>query len=732
MMATAAELEEERRKERKVALGNSVRGYVSAITQRHNEIEHECAQGGDLTKAQSALNSMKNTFQNYEVDVNKLMSLQKPNSVQFNELSEKLVLIQSKVSDSIRKVNDLALRNVSQAKSVTGSVKSRSSVGSRSSARAIANARLEGLKAKQRFLCSPEVKQKKLEAEKLVLQAQAKQKEVEELINIQADIKQAEAEVENLDEEGVEDGSPEDSPVESTRIDDQNQVKNAATGQAGGGGGILNTIKGFFITPKPSVNIVNNKGEMPVPSTILKNDSTSKEKTQISVHTKLNGSELNPFAECYVTTPCNPGAIKQKKLTFKSDVHPDELCRPEPMKTCPMCEKGVSVKCSVCPECNTDLMTHSVRPSALGHSAQDGTQQMSMLDTSALDPLLKLQNKMLDTLTLPKSTLTPYSGDPIAYHTFITRFDAIVGEKVVDGISKLDLLCQYCTGKAYDSIQGCVSIRPPEEGYKRAREILEDRYGDPYTITKAHIDRITKCPALKMHDSEALRSYADRMRTTYEIMSSMGMLSEVDNRDKIVEVVKKLPCNIRGKWQNRSQDYKEKHKKYPSFIDLVQFIEKYAKQENDPVHGSNLYSEQSPQRSHRGQRSVGTIMNTVTNQSSPGNSTGVGSSHSQLDPNYKCRVCAQNHTIIHCEKFKSMGAKERLAFIRDQRLCFNCMRSSSHLAHECRLQKICTIGNCNKDKLHHPMLHEAFNASGSHPESNGSDTLVAGRQESEP
>ena len=166
---------------------------------------------------------------------------------------------------------------------------------------------------------------------------------------------------------------------------------------------------------------------------------------------------------------------------------------------------------------------------------------------------------------------------------------------------------------------------------------MEDRYGDPYTITKAHIDRITKCPALKMHGSEALRSYADCVRTTYVIMSSMGMLSEVDNRDKIVEVVKKLPCDIRGKWQNKSQDYKEKHKKYPNFIDLVQFIERYAKQENDPVHGSNLYSEQSSQRSNRGQRSFGTVMNSMTNQSPPGggsDSTGVGSS--QLNPNYKC------------------------------------------------------------------------------------------------
>ncbi len=46
-MATAEELEMERREERKVALGNSLRGYAAAIKQRSDEIEHVCTQGGN-------------------------------------------------------------------------------------------------------------------------------------------------------------------------------------------------------------------------------------------------------------------------------------------------------------------------------------------------------------------------------------------------------------------------------------------------------------------------------------------------------------------------------------------------------------------------------------------------------------------------------------------------------------------------------------------------------------
>lgn len=81
-------------------------------------------------------------------------------------------------------------------------------------------------------------------------------------------------------------------------------------------------------------------------------------------------------------------------------------------------------------------------------------------------PLIRLdyQNKgdyIFNTLKrLPKTEIMKFDGDPLKYWQFIRTFDSIVGNTQVDPTSKLNVLLQYCTGKALQVIECCVIMDP--------------------------------------------------------------------------------------------------------------------------------------------------------------------------------------------------------------------------------------------------------------------------------
>ncbi len=717
--SSARAASDEALQEKRIALTKTIGGYLSAMTLRHNEIENSL-QSQDLQTAQTALESMRITFAKFEADMFALMSLHRERSDTYEELSEKLAKAQERMNRAISNVSDLALRNVSATKqpSVAGSVQSHSSKSSKAAAQAIAKARLEGLKAKEAYLNSPEVQQKKidaqLEAQRLAIEAREREKKVEASINLQAEIKQAEAEVENLEQDGETSskyGSIDDTnfderglltgPTEST----QNQPTLPAP--AGSGGGFMNYVKGFF-TPRNT----NVKNKVVLPSTIQPKPELKNVHTKSHVKSHRSERVLNPEAVPFETcTPTATGNVSRpRKISFDLEKHVDS----ELYKKCPSCNLHVNAKCSLCPECGVDFAGRSV----LGGS--------TLLETTALDPLLKLQTKMLDTLTLPTSTLIQFDGDPLKFHLFFTRFDAVVDKKEVDAGNKLNLLTQYCIGRASGSIRACSSMKPPETAYKRAREILFDRFGDPHTIATAHVENITKCSVIKNYDGEALRSFADQVRNCYETMNALDMLSEISNKRTMIEVVTRLPTTVIGRWQTESQKYKKKHKGvYPKFIFLVEFIEDEAKRATDSVYGSNLYSKDS--RGKGQQRSSSTSMNTSgdkvnSQQNNGGNKSGGGSasggpsgqsggSGSRPPGGFKCRYpgCGQTHTLVKCDKFAALSPAKRLQFVKDNYLCFLCLRGDgNHRAQTCQAPRICTKGDCNKNRLHNPLLHDAL------------------------
>ena len=159
-----------------------------------------------------------------------------------------------------------------------------------------------------------------------------------------------------------------------------------------------------------------------------------------------------------------------------------------------------------------------------------------MIDNSILQ-----QQARVKTLQLPKHDLITFNGDPLDYWPFMRSFENTVDAKTSDDSVELSSLMQYSGGKVNKILQCCL-VMEPKDGYKRALELLKDRFGDDDMIAQAWVNKIVKLPDVK--GVENLRDYADVVSCCYETLQSMKFISELENRRSMKMIIEKLPVYL--------------------------------------------------------------------------------------------------------------------------------------------------------------------------------------------
>ena len=88
-------------------------------------------------------------------------------------------------------------------------------------------------------------------------------------------------------------------------------------------------------------------------------------------------------------------------------------------------------------------------------------------------------------------------------------------------------------------IKYCV-IMNAEEGYTAARKILQDRFGDSYTIACASIEKVTKGPPLHPSDREGLRSLADKLKECQLTLEAIGYIDDINSADNLRKIAEQM------------------------------------------------------------------------------------------------------------------------------------------------------------------------------------------------
>lgn len=290
---------------------------------------------------------------------------------------------------------------------------------------------------------------------------------------------------------------------------------------------------------------------------------------------------------------------------------------------------------------------------------------------------------VLAALSLPKLELQMFSGDPRDFPRWTHAFDDLVANAPITDASKLARLLQYTCGRAHDAIKTCSLAK---DGYERAREILNQRFGDPYLITEALLSPLRDGAPVKI--PEEIRMLADELRNCVHALTTAGTLNEIGGQSLIVRIAQRLPTFLTDRWKRSAVEYKNQHKVYPTFQAFSKFLSAEADLLMDPVYGSaaSTYNPKGPRVTSANTRvEAGGVESSVTNQ-----------------PTRKCIRCSGKHKLLFCDAFKRMAPRERLDFVLKNNLCEVCLMHN-HRTPDCKSMYVCTVPACGRK--HSKFIH---------------------------
>ncbi|VDP76899.1 unnamed protein product, partial [Schistosoma curassoni] len=193
-------------------------------------------------------------------------------------------------------------------------------------------------------------------------------------------------------------------------------------------------------------------------------------------------------------------------------------------------------------------------------------ESTSVVDVPPRKDWVTMMSRALD---LPKKEIIRFDGNPMNYWSFIRNFQDCFDESI--GFrSRLNYLIQYCDGEAKNTIVHCALLEP-EEGYRKALELLEEAFGQKHIVAHAFIDKMLNIPAIKGTDPYNLRRLSREMHICELTLTQMNYVSDLNSTKTIECMFLKLPLHLQREWVKVACRILKTGRE-PSFKDLCEFV----------------------------------------------------------------------------------------------------------------------------------------------------------------
>lgn len=104
------------------------------------------------------------------------------------------------------------------------------------------------------------------------------------------------------------------------------------------------------------------------------------------------------------------------------------------------------------------------------------------------------------------SAIPVFDGDPLQFSPFTRAFEQGVESKA-GSADCLYYLEQFTRGQPQELMCSCQHIAP-DHGYKVAKGLLQEHFGNPYKVTIAYMKKALARQAVKAEDLKALQDYS--------------------------------------------------------------------------------------------------------------------------------------------------------------------------------------------------------------------------------
>ncbi|XP_038157348.1 uncharacterized protein LOC119794073 [Cyprinodon tularosa] len=356
-------------------------------------------------------------------------------------------------------------------------------------------------------------------------------------------------------------------------------------------------------------------------------------------------------------------------------------------------ESGVHVDCS-----RADQKAPMVSASVQDTNSNGVSSSHPQADILYLAQALQ-DNVAVSRLPMPEPFI--FTGDPIQFIEWKASFTALIDKRNISPADKLYYLKKYVSGSAQQTLDG-IFYRADSNTYKDAWERLNQRYGHPFVVQRAFREKLAKWPKIQTNDSTGFRAFADFIQTCNEAMPHIEGLDILNDCEENQKLVQKLPNWAAARWNRQATQHMKESGKFPSLKHFAEFMSSEAEIVCNPITSfqalhSTDFTRITSKSYQKEKRPTSSVLHTqvVTERENTKQRSNVTS---------LCMLCQNNgHKLQNCPQFKGKSLLERRKYIKDNRLCYGCLKAG-HSAKDCRYRLVCEV--CKKK---HPTCLHDFN-----------------------
>lgn len=295
---------------------------------------------------------------------------------------------------------------------------------------------------------------------------------------------------------------------------------------------------------------------------------------------------------------------------------------------------------------------------------------------------------------LPRIDIPKFAGDVTQWETFRDMFESLVASRAdLTNVQKLHYLKANLISDASLVLS---NVQVTDANYRTAWELLRKRYDNPRAIVNAHLQALVDIPSVSSQSVNEMKNLHDK---TNEIYTALLNLKRPVNQWEdlmIFLTVSKLDKTTRRDWEISLGDSVE----LASFAELDCFLTSRIRALEAINPSSTADNRSSAKRS---------------------NKSGVVRSHQVSATDGRCVACDNNHPTYQCKAFANLTVEQRVALLKRNKCCFNCLRKG-HMLGACRSNNVCTI--CKRK--HHSLIHRENSRNDLTQTTNDSDTQMRG------
>lgn len=278
---------------------------------------------------------------------------------------------------------------------------------------------------------------------------------------------------------------------------------------------------------------------------------------------------------------------------------------------------------------------------------------------------------------LPQIHLPKFTGIYEEWTTFQDLFVSLVHNN--NSLSKVQKLHYLKSSTGAEAEVLLKHIQVTEANYEQAWEVLKTRYGNKRMIVNSLLKKMFSQRRLFSQTANQLKCLLDTTNQCLNDLKNQNISTDSWDPIIIFLITQKLDPESHRSWEEHA--YKDNSQELPTWNDLANFLQsKFRTLEliTPPVQSREKILKPKEYTVH------------LTTEAA--------------NKNRSCLLCNDTHTLSHCKGFTKMEPTERSQFVRDKKLCYNCL-APRHSAKKCRLQMLCRV--CHK--RHHTLLHQSGN-----------------------